>query len=62
MTDRERILYAALDCLVQKLDAVEQPINDSMLIAQIHGSPYAGPTWEKELADAKKALEINQTG
>ena len=30
MTDREMILYAALDCLVQKLDAVEKPINKQL--------------------------------
>ena len=57
MTDREMVLHEALDWLVQKLEAMEKPVNDALLIAQIHGMPYSGPTWEKELAVAQKVLE-----
>ena len=57
MTDREMVLHEALDRLVQKLDAMENPVNDALLIAGIHGMPYNGPTWEKEMASAKKVLE-----
>ena len=56
MTDREKVLHEALDYLVQRLDDMEKPVNNSLLIAQIHGHPYSGPTWEKELRIAKQVL------
>ncbi len=56
MTDREMVLHEALDWLVQKLDVMEKPVNDALTIAHVHGHPYSGPTWEKELASAKKVL------
>ena len=57
MTDREMVLHEALDYLVQRLDDMEKPVNDALLIAQIHGHPYSGPTWEKELKIAKQVLK-----
>lgn len=62
MTEREAVLHEALDWLVQKLEEMEKPVNDALMIAHIHGHPYTGPNWGKELAIAKRVLEPLSTG
>ncbi|KKL69399.1 hypothetical protein LCGC14_2115330 [marine sediment metagenome] len=56
MTNREMVLREALDYLVQRLEDMEKPVNDCILNSAIHGAPYTGPTWEKELKIAKQVL------
>ena len=46
-----------LENLVKKLQEMEPHLNSVCGISAVHGFPYAGPTWEKELQDAKAVIE-----
>lgn len=50
---------AALEKLLEKLGQVEShPEYKSVwTLAYLHGQPYSGPTWEKEVQDARAALK-----
>lgn len=50
--------HDALRALVKKLEALlaDPQFKSVFTIAYIHGSRYAGPTIDRELADAKAAL------
>ncbi len=57
MTDREMVLYEALDYLVQKLDYCQSYIDNVFFMTyELRGGKYYGPTYEKELKIAKKVL------
>jgi hypothetical protein len=51
--------YEALKALVEKLDAIEKDpqYKGIWTLHWAHGGDYTGPTYTKEIADAKKVLE-----
>jgi hypothetical protein len=54
--DYETLRFVLL-ALVEKLDAMEKPVNACLAMSAIHGSPYTGPNWGVELAAIKAALK-----
>lgn len=52
-----RALKVALSDLVNALDACQPGITDAFTFHHIHGGRYTGPTYNEELARARKALE-----
>jgi hypothetical protein len=46
----------ALRNLVVKLRLIENPVNNCIVISQMHGIPYVGPNWLQEMVDAERVL------
>ncbi len=65
MLDQAGELREALVALLDKLDAMEGPLNGMCMMGHIHGSPYDGPQWGeeynrgRELTGTKKIDEAN---
>jgi len=57
MAKQRDALRAALEALVAKLSACEPEMKRCDIVAAIHGMGYSGPTYESELADARRVLE-----
>ncbi len=53
MTELERAARA----LVAALDAVRPHLDSQTVFLQVHGMPYAGPTYEAELAALRAVLQ-----
>lgn len=47
----------ALKNLVEKLEIVSKASEHIFVMASLHGQNYTGPTYEKELMEAKKVLQ-----
>jgi hypothetical protein len=43
--------------LVDKLEAMEEDLNDCIQMSAVHGMPYTGPNWGEEIEDAKAVLD-----
>lgn len=45
--------------LVNKLEEIgnDTSFQSVFMMSQIHGAPYKGPNWEKELTEAKEVLK-----
>ena len=53
--ERVRELEAAGRALVERLGAMEEPLNNLCMFSAIHSNPYTGPEWSEPL-DAMRAL------
>ena len=50
------VLAATLTALVNKLAAMEAPLNRSLANSAFYGVPYTGPNWVDEITAARAAL------
>lgn len=56
MNSEQRLKEVLLN-LVSKIELIEPHVTNICKISQIHGVPYRGPNYSKEMIEAKKLLE-----
>jgi hypothetical protein len=56
MNNEQRLKEVLLN-LISKIEEIEPHVNNMCKISQIHGVPYRGPNYNKEMIKAKQLLE-----